>query len=495
MPTANGVNYTIELDESVIANIMADVPLPERPDRIGNWSEFGRSVATRLRRLSCDPEVTVDDLFNAGQHYVPVPFADGWLRQNTKGRIGLNQTRPGSAPRVVGTSEVWQELIRQFLGRSIGTTRDSQSGTVVLVGVLELKRYADTAREVMTDRRRMMHLLKTVRARETAEENAPPVPAKSQSQRQDDMIRHIRNHEVQIVEAPLKTLEILPHGTRASRTWGIEVEHPAAYGVEAPDGWRQVRDGSLSSESADHDEECEAIRVDEESCTCGYSYDSFCKEFVSPVLTSVHSRGLEYLMERLGTRPFNSSAGLHVHVDARSEDGRFITPRQVASLVYGYNLLERLWEADYDRDSSARRSYSQSYRPDFIFNMAHQAKEMTRSRDAAHNIQRPHNLRTPGRYYNVNLQALNKHNTIEFRAMGPRYNYEHLIRWAMFCREMVNVAQSGFKDWARVHSFKDLTKVFSTYGRETAALSTFNEDELAAFIQQNNLVGVGRGEQ
>lgn len=47
-----------------------------------------------------------------------------------------------------------------------------------------------------------------------------------------------------------------------------------------------------------------------------------------------------------------------------------------------------------------------------------------------------------GRYREVNIEALSKHGTIEFRSMGAIYNYEYLTRWAWMCRELTNYAQS-----------------------------------------------------
>lgn len=72
------------------------------------------------------------------------------------------------------------------------------------------------------------------------------------------------------------------------------------------------------------------------------------------------------------------------------------------------------------------------------------------------------------RYVTLNLQSLNRHGTVEFRAMGPVYDYDYLVRWAMFCREMVNIAKAGVtaKEWNSVNSWADLTALFAKYGKE-----------------------------
>jgi hypothetical protein len=53
--------------------------------------------------------------------------------------------------------------------------------------------------------------------------------------------------------------------------------------------------------------------------------------------------------------------------------------------------------------------------------------------------------------------------------MGPKYDYEHLIRWAYFCREMVNLAKADVpqKVWTGIRTIEDLIVTFSKYGKET----------------------------
>lgn len=64
-------------------------------------------------------------------------------------------------------------------------------------------------------------------------------------------------------------------------------------------------------------------------------------------------------------------------------------------------------------------------------------------------FQRDHGRNTtrniPGdeRYQTVNICSLRSHGTIEFRAMGNVYDYETLVRWAHFLRELINMAKRG----------------------------------------------------
>jgi hypothetical protein len=84
------------------------------------------------------------------------------------------------------------------------------------------------------------------------------------------------------------------------------------------------------------------------------------------------------------------------------------------------------------------------------------------------------------RYTTLNLCSLEEHGTIEFRAMGPVYEYEYLIRWASFCREMVNTAKNGAKakDYQSVTDEASLRALFIKFGNETVdnAMSAMTDD-------------------
>ncbi len=72
------------------------------------------------------------------------------------------------------------------------------------------------------------------------------------------------------------------------------------------------------------------------------------------------------------------------------------------------------------------------------------------------------------RYHDLNLQALRGHGTIEFRALGPIYDYEHIVRWAWLCRELTNVSKLNLPQtiWTSVRSMADVVKILRTYGKE-----------------------------
>lgn len=328
----------------------------------------------------------------------------------------------------------------------------------------------------------------------------------------------VRGSFGQVMHIP--TLPIMPTGTRASRRWGIEIETGAGRDLRGvPESWDSKGDGSLESAYSErqsytwvspqncdyydrHDielqthiedlenpdtgetREIEVLSTDYRSpadCSyCGWierDYDDYyddddCVELVSPILTSFHSRGLRQICEDLEDAPRTDSAGIHVHVEAKD-----LTVRNIRDLVLGYDHIEFLLEPSYDR---RERGYCKRRAANEVLSIARQARD---------GVTDPKSLRKGDRYVTVNLQSLDYHGTVEFRAMGPIYNYDHLVRWAMFCREMVNVVKNGAtsKDFAKCKTWEDVTKVFARYGVEfnmaagvsEPATLTADEDALA----------------
>lgn len=289
----------------------------------------------------------------------------------------------------------------------------------------------------------------------------------------------------------INTLSIPEHGLKSSRQWGIEVEAAGARHTDTPKGgWDRKYDSSLESAYEDYggqyiySEDCpendhaEYI-IDEngeevENPDYMYEYDCiFCGdareeqqnddtgEFVSPILHSFHSRGLERLVGQLQNEPQNSSAGIHVHVDVDD-----LTPKQIGGLVFGYEMIEPLLEVSYQRET---RSYCKSRYPDETLSVIRSTRTATVKAHRNYREQGAGHAIDPGdRYVSLNLCSLSAHGTVEFRAMGPVYEYEHLIKWAHFCREMVNLAKANVtqKEWSSIRSFGDLRVLFAKYGAE-----------------------------
>lgn len=281
-------------------------------------------------------------------------------------------------------------------------------------------------------------------------------------------------HESEVVASWQRVM--LPDvGSNSSRTWGIEVETVQAGLVSRPGGWTAVTDGSLEDLPGNNSNGCECDCddcCDDDHCEyndCNTDNNN-CMEFVSPVLSHFHSNGLRDLCGPLENASVNDSPGIHVHVGAGD-----LTVSDVARLVRAYSIVSPFLEPISYRN---KRNYCRDISPE---NVAHwsssirkiQRQQMTSSRDNNHVLtitdlvdvmyQQPDD-----RYRDLNLQSLNGHGTIEFRVMGPRYNYEHLVRWAWFCREMVNVSRIDLpaKVWSSVRSMADVVSVLRQYGSE-----------------------------
>jgi len=299
------------------------------------------------------------------------------------------------------------------------------------------------------------------------------------------------------------TLPFVEHGTPASRRWGIEVETGAGRLLTGtPSGWDSKGDGSLESAYMDawldpqdcpqyadehttptitvyddRDNEIEIPNPDfEDPRYCDYcgdnasSYNSDdCVELVSPILTSMHSNGLKAITDDLESGPVTDSAGIHVHVEVKD-----LTVKQLMQLTLAYDRIEPIIEASYRRTERGYCKLRDSYE---LLDVVRHNRTVTSPRD----------IRAGDRYVTLNLLALRAHGTVEFRAMGPVYNYDYLVRWAMFAREMVNTIANGAtaKDWNKVSDWAGVLKMFSKYGNEYKIAA----GEIAAELD-NTLVAV-----
>lgn len=253
---------------------------------------------------------------------------------------------------------------------------------------------------------------------------------------------------------------------RSSRTWGVELEVVDAGNVHAvdfqapqhkgkllvqksldvPQGWAAVRDGSLRNMVGD-----------------GKFYDPW--EFVSPVFTRTFDPGLQHLCDQIKSTVAYARAGVHVHVGAVDRDGVPLQTMHINRLftLYYANaplfvpILERKtdefckpfdfaeWaEGWYPRGTPRKPRRPLSPRdPRFARRRAPllpDAVAQAKARVARYKSQPDDNTH---RYRDVNVESLVKHGTIEFRGLGAVYDYEHIVKWAWMCREMVNLAASN----------------------------------------------------
>lgn len=267
----------------------------------------------------------------------------------------------------------------------------------------------------------------------------------------------------QEVIASFANIPILPAGTLSSRTWGIEVEVVQASLTSRPSGWDRRGDGSL--EGIDGGGDC--------GCGCGTCEDGDCydcgsdecdsdntAEFVSPILNSFNSAGLRQLSNDLDGSEVNSSAGIHVHVGAGD-----LTVADISRLCVAYSAVSPFIWPLMERETI---NYCRDISEDNLVHWLHAAtKDINAESTLAVNTELTYH-QPDDRYRDLNLQALRAHGTVEFRAMGPIYNYDRLVRWAWLVRELVNVSKLRLPQstWTNIRSMADVVRVLSTYGSE-----------------------------
>lgn len=269
------------------------------------------------------------------------------------------------------------------------------------------------------------------------------------------------------VEASFSSIPILPAGTASSRTWGIEIEVVAAGRTSRPRGWDARGDGSL--EPAEYESECECGCDDccEYDSHCGYDDcgSGDCAEYVSPILNHFNSDGVRRICDQLDGAPCNDTPGIHIHVGASD-----LEAPDIARLVVAYSAVSPyIWPLMHRE----RTNYCRDITSDTIAYWLSIAKDIALQKFeiADQHYQHPRYLQNEqpdDRYHDLNLKALGAHGTVEFRALGPIYDYEHIIRWAWFCREMVNISKLPLPQstWTNVRSMADVIKILQTYGRE-----------------------------
>ena len=423
---------------------------------------------------------------------VPLDTATEYVKVASNDRLILEPTDEGGTflklrPATNLENAGWQ----LYLGTqgSIRTTTDGDDKTVKFREVREtLNLYATFRR-----RYRRKFIKKALEARHAV---TTKVPVEWTIDRAADFTKFLDGVKARLTpeREPFSKIAILPRKTLSSRNWGIEIEAVDIAGVETPRGWelksdgslRNLREQSVPSRSKKHADDCIAMQSPfTQSCDCymsvaDYGSSTSTGEWNSPVLRSFHSRGLEHLTNKLEDKNTNRTPGIHVHVEASD-----LTPTQVTQLAIIYTTLEPLFQMEYERFD---RQYCAPV------DTAELIKRFNKLREAKAGGKKATEMQFTSRYWTVNAASLSQHGTIEFRAMGARYNYDHLIRWAHFCREMVNIAKADVPQrvWSSVQSFEDLIVLFSKFGKETPtpkwAGDTTVENVIALLGQENRRI-------
>ena len=285
----------------------------------------------------------------------------------------------------------------------------------------------------------------------------------------DNLKERIKSRvDVDEVFAAFDAVPINPAGSKASRSWGIEVETVQANLTSRPRGWESRYDGSLESLSSYGDcryDYCECGCDDcgdgEHSDCYSDSEDGGCAEFVSPILHHFNSDGLRQLCSDIGDAECNTSPGIHVHVDAAD-----LSTHDVARLVRIYSLISPFLIPYTKRQVFG---YCKDISTNNIAHWLSVARDSQRGSSKL-SVAQAVQSQADDRYRDINLQAYNAHGTIEFRAMGPVYDYKHLVRWAWLCRELVNISKLDVPDtlWRNVTSMSDILNIVYEYGSETS---------------------------
>lgn len=437
--------------ETVLEDFNSRLAPIEHPVQVGNYAREMREpvlpsggVVTFLRREA----------------------ADEIVRIASNGRLTLEDTdgRPSLRPPTSLENEGW----KLYLGTPFGMrTYDPNGNGNNEVSIYDLREHLGYYQQFRRSERRRYIRQALQNARATASQKKDKAAGwnKEGADKFDKFLKHVRESLVVEPDA-FSVLPILPRKTASSRNYGIEIEAVDIAGVKTPAGWMLKPDGSLrglnhssiASRSQKHDDDCADQRIG--YCVCSRSREDIgprteVGEWNSPVLRSFHSRGLQHITDAIEHRRTNYSPGIHVHVEAKD-----LTPAQASQLSVIYSTLEPLWEQEYQR---LDRKYCKAVdTPELIerFNKAREAKQGgLKSTD----------MQFGKRYWTVNMASLNSHGTIEFRAMGAKYNYDHLVRWAYFCREIVNIAKANVpqRAWTSVRTMKDLVVLFAKYGKET----------------------------
>jgi hypothetical protein len=235
------------------------------------------------------------------------------------------------------------------------------------------------------------------------------------------------------------------------RTYGIEIETIAEDGRLSHsyrDGWDVDEDGSLPDNGA---------------------------EYVSPVLSgTVNLLSLKKITDSLSTtgHAISKECGLHVHIGTKG-----LTPKHLNKIGrFVYN-----WEPLFYACLPASRET-------VIY-----CKKLDLEQ-----VERLDGIGDPNtRYKGLNMQALKKHGTLEFRYHSGTLNYEKIARWVKLCLSMVKYGARR-KRYARLRrvkaTHKNLMRLCKVLGFDVGdkvywlkRYAHFNNLDTNALLKQYNL--------
>lgn len=172
-----------------------------------------------------------------------------------------------------------------------------------------------------------------------------------------------------------------------------------------------------------------------------YGYQPF--EIVSPPLKG--EAGLKRvekvcnILESLGAST-NSSCGLHVHVDASD-----LTFEQMKNIAKGFIKYESTFDSFVTPERrGSENTFCKSNASRFESEAdAFRQIDATQDLDELITIMNGKRDAYDNRYFKLNMAALWRHGTIEFRQHHGTVNYETIASWIRFCINFVEVAKKA----------------------------------------------------
>jgi hypothetical protein len=254
--------------------------------------------------------------------------------------------------------------------------------------------------------------------------------------------------------------------TITARTWGWEVEAPnPSTDTRVPAGVEAGSDGSVESWEAGHDDcECECSDCLYHECDCDNCSDSnddpehcndeYCRSgnpteyrTIGGLIRSQHP-GLKELLDQIGESEKNETAGTHIHVY-----GADLEPQQIAVVLAGYAITQRVWDviAGRDVDNDRRcKTYANVIPGDQISVTFKEGK-----------------LRHIGKFNAVNTHNLtSERGTLEFRQMNCNFNFDRITLFAWMARGLVEIARRGAKvnEFVGITDIEGFVKLYAKYG-------------------------------
>lgn len=174
------------------------------------------------------------------------------------------------------------------------------------------------------------------------------------------------------------------------------------YNHDTPDAWMAVPDGSLGG-------------------------DAYTAEIVSPILSDARlneARTVSRALLASGAR-VNTSTGFHVHMGASQ-----IGTRGIANLVVNYYTTHPI--------------FAKMVAPSRVNSRWCKVLSLSDAQDTADRLNNnTFRFADADRYYSLNLHAVRRHGTLEFRLHQGTLNATKALAWVNFLTAMVNYSMDG----------------------------------------------------